>query len=325
MKAPVWAILTCAALLMPSLADARPATKSPSRPPAGPSYSAQPQTVTPVCLDRSNIPQSELHWLYIPASPAELATHEDYAYLSGQLIRAGVVDASSCPLGGLWPDGYATACGLERTRAVSLYLQNVYDDEILAAGRDIGVPPVMLKQLIRYESQFWPVPMPPDHHGLGHLTHVGAISALFWNRDLYESTLAAAPGSNDLPRSLLSLMDASCPTCTYGVDIPKAERSIRLLAQVLLGYCKQTSRIIFNATELAPEAVVSYPTVWRLTLLNYNSGAVCAFDAVKANFVYGQKLSWLGIARKLDDSRCIRGVGYVDTITAPYYEFIVPR
>jgi len=112
---------------------------------------------TPVCLDRSDIPPEEMHWLYFPKSASELATHEDYAYLSGQLIQNGIVDASDCPLGGLWPDGYANACGLAKTRQVSLYLQNVYDDEILAAGKDTGVPPVMMKQLIRYESQFWPV------------------------------------------------------------------------------------------------------------------------------------------------------------------------
>jgi len=321
MKMHMRAVVMCALITVPWLASAGTAAASQSVPDTSAPSSFELQGVTPICLDRSNIPQSELHWLYMPSSAAELATQEDYAYLSGQLIKNGVVDASSCPLGGLWSDGYATACGLERTREVSLYLQNVYDDEILAAGRDIGVPPVMIKQLIRYESQFWPVQWGLYHFGLGHLTHAGASSALVWNRDLYDSTVAAAPGSADLPNSLLSLMNANCPTCQYGLDVPKAEKSIRLIAQVLLGYCKQTSRIIYNATNLAPEAVVSYPTVWKLTLLNYNAGAVCAFDAVKANFVYGQKLSWLGIATKLDNSMCVRGVGYVDTITAPYYQF----
>jgi len=288
-------------------------------PPGSAPQSPQLQNVTPICLDRSDIPESELHWLYIPTSAAELATNEDYAFLSGQLILTGVIDASECPLGGVWADGYATACGLAKTHDVSRYLQNVYDDEILAAGREIGVPPVLIKQLIRYESQFWPVQWGPYHFGLAHLTHMGASAAMFWNRDLYEAASASNPESTDLPGSLLALMNAYCPTCGAGLDIPKAERSIPLIAQVLLAYCRQTSRIIYNATSLSPNDVVDYATVWKLTLLNYNAGPNCTFDAVKLNYEADTKLSWIGIAEKLPQQLCVRGVGYVDTLTAPYY------
>jgi hypothetical protein len=321
MKMRLGAVIACTFLLAPTLAAAKAPALAAVPPVSVPERTIQPQNVTPVCLDRSDIPDGELHWLSIPAQPSELATSEDYAYLSGQLIQAGVVNASACPLGGLWPDGYATACGLAKTRQASVYLQNVYDDEILAAGKDIGVPPVMIKQLIRYESQFWPVQWGPYHYGLGHLTKPGAATALFWNRDLYEAVSAEAPGSADLPASLVSLMNAYCPTCSYGLDIPKAERSIRLIAQVLLAYCKQTTQIVYNATKVSPADVVDYTTIWKLTLLNYNAGPVCAFDAVKANFALGTKLSWIGIANKLTLRMCIRGVGYSDTITAPYYEF----
>jgi hypothetical protein len=310
--------------LGPQVAQARSGPITAVQPLYAPERAIEPQNLTPVCLDRSDIPEDELHWLYIPKDPSELATTEDYGYLSGQLIKAGVVDASSCPLGGLWADGYASPCGLARTRQVSLHLQNVYDDAILAAGKDIGVPPVMIKQLIRYESQFWPVQWGPYHFGLGHLTSAGAGSALFWHRPLYEATYAAAPGSANLPVALVSLMNAYCPTCSYGLDIPKAERSVALMAQVLLAYCKQTSQIIFNATKVSPGDVVDYPTVWKLTLLNYNAGPMCAFDAVKQNYSFGSKLSWIGIADALPVSRCVRGVGYADAITAPYYDF-APR
>jgi len=321
MKLRLGAIVACTLILAPTLSAANAPPVPGVLPASVPDRVVQPQNVTPVCLDRSDIPESELHWLRIPANASELATSEDYAYLSGQLIQNGVVDASDCPLGGFWPDGYATACGLARTRQVSLYLQNVYDDEILAAGKDIGVPPVLIKQLIRYESQFWPVQWGPYHYGLGHLTFPGAVTALFWNPALYAAAYAEAPGSVDLPASLVSLMNAYCPTCSYGLDIPKAERSIPLIAQVLLAYCKQTTQVIYNATKVSPGDVVDYATVWRLTLLNYNAGPNCAFDAVKANFKLGSKLSWVGIADKLAVRMCIRGVGYADTISAPYYEF----
>ena len=321
MKTLPWVLFACSLGLSPMLLAAQSERISTVRPFSEPERSGDLAGITPVCLDRSNIPDSESHWLHIPASPGELATTEDYAFLSGQLIQAGVVDASDCPLGGLWPDGYATGCGLARTRQVSLYLQNVYDDEILAAGRNIGVPPVMIKQLIRYESQFWPVQWGPYHYGLAHLTYPGAATALFWNRDLAVSVFAEAPGSSDPARSLLSLMSAYCPTCNLGLDIPKAERSIRYIAQVLLAYCKQTTQIIFNATKVSAGDVVDYATVWKLTLLNYNAGPQCAFEAVDANYHLGTKLSWIGIADKMSLRMCIRGVGYSDLITSPYYQF----
>ena len=321
MRLRLGAVIACTLIFAPTAAAARTGPIPVSRPVSAPERTIQPQNVTPVCLDRSDIPQSELHWLQIPANASDLATSEDYAYLSGQLIQAGVVNASDCPLGGLWPDGYATACGLARARPASLYLQNVYDDEILAAGKDIGVPPVMIKQLIRYESQFWPVQWGPYHFGLGHLTSPGATEALFWNRALYEDVSAEVPGSAILPSSLLSLMNAYCPTCQYGLDVPKAERSIRLIAQVLLAYCKQTTQIVYNATKVSPVDVVDYATIWKLTLLNYNAGPMCAYDAVKSNFSLGTELSWVGIADELTLNMCIRGVGYADTITAPYYQF----
>lgn len=294
-----------------------------------PSYnkSTSPALGTPVCLDRSNIPQSEMHWLYMPSSPNELATRENYGYLSGQLINSGVVDASDCPLNGVWPTGYANACGLEKTRQASLYLQNVYDDEILAAGKNIGVPPVMIKQLIRYESQFWPVRFGFYHYGLGHLTYLGAQNALQWSRDLYDSVASQAyPGSTDYAIQLLSLMDASCPTCPNKINIPKAEKSISYLAQILMGYCKQTSQVVSNATERNPGEVVTYPTIWRLTLLNYNAGPMCVYDAVRASYKAdkpegNERMTWISIVERMDRRYCLLGLKYVDNITAKYYGF----
>jgi len=277
---------------------------------------------TPVCLDRSDIPDEEFHWLYIPTNSTELATSEDYAYLSGQLIQTGVVNAADCPLGGLWPSGYANPCGLERTREVSLYLQNVYDDEILTAGAGIGVPPVMIKQLIRYESQFWPLPMGLSHFGLGHLTFIGAGNALIWSRDLFEATFAQAPEPKiNLPNQLLTMMDASCPTCPLRIDIPKAEQSISYIAQALLGYCRQTSQVVFNATKTNAGNVVVYATIWKLTLLNYNAGPLCVYNAVNATYTEDDPLSWDTIAANIDTGYCRLGVRYAENITAPYYEF----
>jgi hypothetical protein len=316
-----WVVVVAGLALSTRVASAETSHDGPPAPFPSSSLTDKLAVVTPVCLDRSDIPPEEMHWLYFPKSASELATHQDYAYLSGQLIQNRIVDASDCPLGGLWPDGYANACGLAKTRQASIYLQNVYDDAILAAGKDTGVPPAMMKQLIRYESQFWPVQWGVYHFGLGHLTQMGAATAIFWNRALYEAVAGVEPSSVNLPTSLVSLMNASCPTCQYGIDIPKAERSVPLIAQTLMAYCRQTTQIVYNATKVSPADVVDYPTIWKLTLLNYNAGPNCAFDAVKQNYHFGTKLDWVGIADNLAVNMCVRGVAYTDTITAPYYEF----
>jgi len=293
----------------------------------------------PTCLDRSDIPDSEMHWLYIPKDSSELATNEYYGYLSGQLIKNGVVNASDCPLNGLWPNGYANACGLERTRQVSNRLQNVYDDEILAAGKGVGVPPVMIKQLIRYESQFWPLQMGPYHFGLSHLTYLGAKNALDWNRslfdDAYVQNISGAPvDSVNWSRQLLSMVDASCPTCADKIDIPKAEQSVGYIAKILLAYCRQASQIVYNATRKNSSEVVSYATIWKLTLMNYNVGPVCVYNAVHESYQAIDesartdeedgtpfKLSWDEIVGGINDKSCARGINYVDNITRPYYDF----
>jgi hypothetical protein len=291
---------------------------------------------TPICLDRSNIPLEEIHWLYLPTSPEELSTREYYSYLAGGLIRSGAIDASECPLNGLWPNGYATACGLEKTREASIYLQNVYDDEILAAGREVGVPPVMFKQLIRYESQFWPLRMDMFHQGLGHVTYLGAINGLRWNPYLYaemcqqvygrpcENSLFSS-GNDDilLAAHLMNLLDPTCPDCEYKIDIPKAEKSISYLAQILMGYCRQTSQIVYNASEVSLRDTMDYATIWKLSLLNYNAGPSCVYDMVWDTFDPDnpKKLTWQEISAKAKGTVCVRGVLYVNNITQKYYNF----
>lgn len=295
--------------------------------------------ITPTCLDRSDIPDSEYHWLYFPTSPSELTTQEYYGFLGGQLIRNGVVDASECPLNGLWPTGYANACGLETGEEIIFELQNVYDDEILQAGRDIGVPPVMLKQLIRYESQFWPVRYGTYHFGLGHLTLVGASNAIQWSPELYNDLCqqvynGPCPLSynqsylgfdNLLSGQLLAIMDAGCPDCPYKIDIERAENSIQYVGQALMSYCKQTSQIVFNVTGEHSSATIDYATIWKLTLVNYNAGPQCVFDALDAAYTpTTNKLSWESIAANLTSTGCKEGLNYANNITAKYYSFTPP-
>ncbi len=303
---------------------------------AAPEEAANFVAITPTCLDRSTLPNSEYHWLYIPQSASELNTFEYYGFLAGQLIKTGVVDASDCPLNGVWPTGYANACGLDKTKDIVFELQNIYDEEVLDAGRTYGVPPVMMKQLIRYESQFWPSRYGMYHFGLGHLTLLGASTAIQWNPDLYfmmcELTYnGPCPGTyeqtypywdNILAGQLLNVMDASCPTCPYYMNTEKAEQSIAYIAQILMAYCRQASQIVYNVTQQHSSYSVDYATIWQLTLFNYNAGPTCVFDALNRTYTGGgAAMTWDAISRNVTGTACMNGMNYVNNITAEYYNF----
>jgi hypothetical protein len=297
----------------------------------------------PICLNRGEIPKDENHWLYIPTFPYELASYDDLGFLSGQLIKAGVIDASFCPTGGLWDTGYANPCGLEASRDAVIYMQNVYDDEILDQVDAVGVPPVLIKQLIRYESQFWPGFMGQYHFGLGHVTNIGAYTALQWNPELYENICistyqhtcdysfyqAPIEVKNLLSGRLLGNMNAACSGCEYAVDIEKAEKSIDYLAKVLMGYCRQTSQIVENATGVNPNKVMSYATIWKLTVYSYNMGPSCLYNSLTSSYNTvkndsTKEMDWGLISSFLTSSECVQGKLYVDKITRPYYSFPEP-
>ncbi len=290
----------------------------------------------PTCIDQSNIKEEDKNWTYFPSTPYELNTNIPYSFLAGELIKAGAVDASECPLGGLWPSGFANACGVNEAREIVYKLQNIYDEDILKAGYDIGVPPVMLKQLIRYESQFWPGQYGPYHFGLSHLTFVGASTSLQWNPLLYEKVCLDVYGGpcpisysdydpiTDLTLSgnLLKLLDAECSDCEYNIDIDKAKDSIYYIADSLMGYCRQTSQIIFNVTENLSSYYVDYGTIWKLTLMNYNSGPYCVFDAVEKAFDFTEgPFNWDHITNNTSGDLCLRGLNYANQITDDYYLF----
>ena len=98
-----------------------------------------------------------MHWAYIPNSVDQLHTEMELFFLAGQLIKNKIVDASGCPSGGLaFNNEYANACGMSAAKPAVIYIQNMVNEPILQAWSNVGVPPVLLKQLIRSESQFWP-------------------------------------------------------------------------------------------------------------------------------------------------------------------------
>nr|MBP9040459.1 hypothetical protein [Anaerolineaceae bacterium] len=192
---------------------------------------------------------------------------------------------------------------------------------------DVGVPPVLLKQMIRTESQFWPSYYSNTHYGYGHITNIGMRNALEWNVDLANKVCPGTAGvacssSSTIANEILTSLVATCASCEYGIDLNKATRSVDILAEVVLGYCYQTAQLVFNATGWHSSMVVDYATIWKLTLMDYNAGSECVFHAVASAFkATNGPVKWSDITAHTTGEQCIRGLTYANQITAKYYNF----
>jgi len=288
--------------------------------------SAYAQAVN-TCLNRVNIPIADIHWVYVPESPDELYTNEEYFFLAGQLIANEVVDARDCAAGGLMLNGYANACGMSRAMDTVIAVQNLLNEPILQAYEDVGVPPVLLKQLIRFESQFWPSQHTEYHFGFGHITNIGLRNAFQWNRNLSnkicpESAGGACATNIATANQILATLIDTCDTCEYGIDPEEAAHSVDILAEVLLGYCYQTAQLVYNATGWHSSLAVDYGTIWKLTLMNYNSGSVCVFNTLNSTFDYTEgPMKWSDISAHVSGEQCLRGWNYANQITTKYFDF----
>lgn len=214
--------------------------------------------------------------------PYEINTRKTLHYLATQLLLTGIVDASSCPSGGLslglnWP----TACGLERASQAMIDWQNQFDEQIWLASRDVGIPPKILKTMIEIESQFWPGNSRffLDEFGLGQTNQLGVDVLLRKDPFLFQSV---CPGVlSDCARSYVSLdpqqqamirgavmnqMDATCTDCPYGIDINKAKESVPILARLFQANCQQVDYILSLAARPDPDADEATATAAAETL-----------------------------------------------------------
>ena len=283
--------------------------------------------VISTCLNRVNIATQDMHWTYIPEDPDELYTEEKYFFLAGQLISNDLIDASSCPTEGLMLNGYANACGMDIAMPTVVAVQNIINEPILRAWENVGVPPVLLKQLILVESQFWPSNYGTTHFGFGHITNIGLRNALEWNPSLYAKVCPSYAGEScakniATAQTILNSLVSTCSTCKYGINPAAANRSVDILAEVLLGHCYQTAQLTYNATGWHSSLVVDYATIWKLTLMDYNAGSKCVFDALSSTFdITNGPIKWSDIAPNVNGNQCIRGFNYANQITAKFFDF----
>ena len=285
--------------------------------------------------------------------PYELNTKKTLHTLATQLLLNGIVDASDCPMGGLslsldWP----TACGLEKATPKMIEWQNQYDDYIWLASKDYGIPPKILKTLFEIESQFWPgnARFYLDEYGLGQLNQLGVDVLLRRDPNLYQQVCPSVLANCTSPYvslppveqamirgAVVSLTDASCPTCDYGLDLDKAKESVSLFSRLLRANCEQVDYILALAVTPDPDAdaatatavvatvtaggespLTSYEDYWRFTLAAYHSGLSCLQQAVIDTKKQKLPVTWENVSESLD---CRGGEDYVDGFMETLFAF----
>lgn len=271
------------------------------------------------------------NWLTTPQVSDDLQSNIPYAYLAANLISQGVVDVSACPNGGLLPDGSANSCGMDAAKPVVQKWQNQFDKLIFKVAQDNQVPAQLLKNIFSRESQFWPgVFRNTKDIGLGQLTEDGADTALLWNPSFYNQfcplilnkNVCEAHGYANLkPKqqallrgALVHSVDASCDKCPLGLDISRANFSVKIFARTLLANCEQAGKIVENVTGQAPGLTVPYEDMWRFTLVNYNAGPGCLSDAMQLSSNTNGEISWDSVSALLEPT-CQSAIRYVDDIS----------
>lgn len=269
-------------------------------------------------------------WLSTPDRSELMASDKPYYYLAGRLISQGVVDGSDCPTGGLLPNGYADACGLEKARPMMDAWQNQFDARIIEVSNQTGVPAQLMKNLFAQESQFWPgVYRVPFEFGLGQITDNGADTVLLWNSSFFEQFcplvlaedacnkgyLRLKPDEQALLRGALALQaKADCAGCPAGIDLTNVDFSLSLFANTLKANCDQVGQIISTATGQVPGRVSNYEDLWRFTIANYHAGPGCLSFAIYSAWQNDNVLDWESVASRFTEA-CQGVIPYVDKIT----------
>lgn len=266
------------------------------------------------------------NWLSSPEWPQLLTTNDPYMYLAGKLISNGIIDASTCPDGGIETNGYANMCGLNLARGEVDQWQNRFDVEIVSTAQETGIPSQLLKNMFAIESQFWPgVNIEVEEHGFGQLTELGADTLLLWDPTFFyqfcplvlneESCLQgylllAEEDQIILRGALAKSASLDCPNCPANIDLTHSAFSIDLFAKTIIANCQQVGQIITNVSGKSPGAVVDYIDLWLFTLANYHSGAGCL---TRALFAAGSPYTWDNIVIELE-KECPGTQNYVEEV-----------
>lgn len=269
-------------------------------------------------------------WMDSPENPDALSTEEPYAYLAGRLIDWALADAAACPGGGLLENGYADACGMELARSEVNQWQNRFDERILEVAQERKIPAQLLKNIFAQETQFWPgYHEPYSEYGLGQFTDLGADFLLFWNPDFYnrlcpdvlrpDVCTLGYPHLDEKYQEMLRVevikrVNMECEDCRIADMLQRAQESVDMFAEALVASCRQTGQTVYNATFKQPAEVTDFKNLWYFTLLNYNRGANCLYEAVRDTRRWREPVDWEHVSQRLPEG-CETGLDYVDSVT----------
>jgi hypothetical protein len=280
--------------------------------------------------------QENAQWDNFVQFPFQLNTKKTYHRLAAQLIFNGAVDTADCPYGGLssgldWP----TTCGLEKATNAVTEWQNKYDDRIWLASKNQGIPPKLLKSLLGLESQFWPgnSRFYMEEYGLGQVNQLGMDVLLRSDFQFYQQAclsiysdcsspyLSWAPDQQHMIRgAAVKLMDATCPTCEYGVDIDVAKQSVDVISKLLRANCQQVDSIVG-----AEVSDADYEDMWRFTLATYHGGVSCFGRAFLKVQDKGLDVTWENLSKELTCSSAVDYVnGFMDDLNSFDYYLYEP-
>ena len=250
-----------------------------------------------------------LRWTLLPQSPMQLHTGKNLHYLAKQILTSGIVEASDCPGAGLDQTGAPNACGLDSARTQTIHWQNQFDFTFWLVGKESGIPPILLKSLADYETQFWPESARyfMDEYGLTQVNELGVDVILRWDLDFYQQicrmvTADCAKSYYRQPEQIqrmmrgaaLQALNADCPSCDFGLDLVKTRQSIETIALILRANCSDVQYILETYTYNA-----TYEDSWRFTLVAYHSGINCLEEAVRQVVRTGWDINWTQVAEKL--------------------------
>jgi len=270
-------------------------------------------------------------WLVVPVNGYQLYSKYALSTLAGHLVNVGLVDASSCPNGAFLNGGAANECATNLARPAVLAWQNQFNDDIMNASKETGVPGIIIKNIFIWESQFWPkaVFVNVKEYGLGHITEAGADSTLRWNNTYYlqlcrknfsEESCKRRYADQDpaIRNGLMGVViqnaTVDCASCPYGLDLPKMAQSVDVFANTLLSNANLVNMVVTNYTGKPARESVSYQNLWKFSLTSYNAGPGCFVTAFSRTFHNYKKLDWTNFSSQLDPA-CRGAVKYVDFIS----------
>ena len=188
-------------------------------------------------------------------NPHDLYTEYELPTLAGHLINDGVAAAQGCQGGGLKADRTANPCGVQRAQPAVFTWQNSFNADIIAASQQTGVPPIFLKNIFAWESQFWPrtIFINTWEYGMGHMTTMGADSLLRWNYPYYDSFCNAHLSKGQcntvyvdqddytqatLQGLVMIEVNADCSGCADGLDLQTRPSKCAHICQYTHCQCK---------------------------------------------------------------------------------------